>query len=116
MVGLGDKEHRLFTESQNPGLVYVLAIKSLTFSSYIVLGELKKNQLARCNSHNAYKCFGECRVNNCNTHFQTEDGLKQHISKSRTVCHEVRFTISDKTYYDKINYSILQKLCLWIIV
>ena len=54
-----------------------------------ILAEVKKKQLVRCPSHNAYKCLGECGKKNCNTHFQTEKGLQEHIVNSHSVCQEV---------------------------
>ena len=64
-------------------------LKRHLFIYYLLKGESKKKQLLRCHSHNAFKCFGDCGTKDCNTHFQTEEGLKEHISKNRSVCLEV---------------------------
>ena len=38
---------------------------------------------ARCPSHNAFKCTGECGFDECNTHFMEQDALQEHINRGR---------------------------------
>ena len=38
---------------------------------------------ARCPSHNAFKCTGECGFDGCNTHFMEKDALQEHINRGR---------------------------------
>ncbi|XP_066927904.1 meiosis regulator and mRNA stability factor 1-like [Clytia hemisphaerica] len=67
------------------------------------LAEVKKKQLVRCPSHNAYKCLGECGKKNCNTHFQTEKGLQEHIVNSHSVCQECNAVFFNEE--ERLNHS-----------
>lgn len=53
------------------------------FSSYYVTDNVTKVIPARCPSHNAFKCTGECGFDGCNTHFMEQDALQEHINRGR---------------------------------
>lgn len=53
------------------------------FSSYYVADNVTKVIPARCPSHNAFKCTGECGFDGCNTHFMEQDALQEHINRGR---------------------------------
>ena len=53
------------------------------FSSYYVADNVAKVIPARCPSHNAFKCTGECGFDGCNTHFMEQDALQEHINRGR---------------------------------
>ncbi|XP_057311625.1 meiosis regulator and mRNA stability factor 1-like isoform X1 [Hydractinia symbiolongicarpus] len=58
--------------------------------------------ITRCNSHNAYKCYNQCGLPDCNTHFQSEQDLIDHVTQNKelfspcSVCNAVFFNKEEK--------------------
>jgi len=66
--------------------------------------------LERCNSHNTFKCYGQCGTENCNTHFQTESGLVDHLKQLLTCGEVYLYIVAVELNYCKFHIFVNFKL------
>lgn len=76
---------------------------------------------SRCPSHNAFKCTGECGLDDCNTHFMEQDHLQEHIKKGRerkfsltsscSQCKAIFFSDQEKQQHTCLNASKESSAC-----
>lgn len=58
-------------------------IDGFFIAANFLIDHLFKVVPARCPSHNAFKCTGECGFDECNTHFMEQEALQEHINRGR---------------------------------
>lgn len=58
-------------------------IDGFFITANLLIDHLFKVVPARCPSHNAFKCTGECGFDECNTHFMEQEALQEHINRGR---------------------------------
>jgi len=47
------------------------------------INKSKGKTQARCPSHNAFKCTGDCGDVDCETHFMDMDDMEKHLNKAK---------------------------------
>ena len=92
-------------------------LDSLLISLYYVADNVTKVIPARCPSHNAFKCTGECGFDGCNTHFMEQDALQEHINRGRekkisltSSCAQVSRTQCLVLYYYYYYFILIYKM------
>ena len=81
----------------------------LTGITHCILAAVARDVLLdRCDSHNAFKCYGQCGKTECMTHFQDESDLIDHVIEGKALFSPCKLVscISPKTILKHILFLV----------